>query len=175
MMNLKEATKIKHKIAEQMPFNLKMIKGEISKDEYLFYLIQQLEIFNTIEQNKLPHPSLARKDKFLDDIKELKDTVNKDFDILPSTIKYVDYLKSLNYEEILPHIYLNYLALMFGGQIMKKSLPSKGNIYNFDNFPEAMQSIRNLQKDEWADEVNKGFDFIIKIFDELEKETFNNS
>jgi hypothetical protein len=35
---------------------------------------------------------------------------------------------------------------------------------------EAIQSIRNVQKDEWAEEVNKGFDFNISILDELETE-----
>ena len=34
---------------------------------------------------------------------------------------------------------------------------------------ESMQSVRDIQKDEWADEVNKGFDFMIDIFKELEK------
>jgi heme oxygenase len=173
-MNLKEATKIKHKTAEQMPFNIRMIKGEISKNDYLYYLIQQFAIFKTIEDKGLPHPSLSRKEKFVEDINELTQNIKDEYGLLPATIKYVDYLKSLNYEEVLPHIYLNYLALMFGGQMIKKMLPTTGNIYNFDNFAEAMQSIRNIQKDEWADEVNKGFDYIIKMFDELEKETLKN-
>jgi heme oxygenase len=34
---------------------------------------------------------------------------------------------------------------------------------------EAAGSIRAVQKDEWADEVNKAFDFMIEIFDELER------
>jgi len=33
---------------------------------------------------------------------------------------------------------------------------------------ECMESVRKIQKDEWADEVNKGFDFMIKIFKNLE-------
>ncbi|MBK7109614.1 MAG: hypothetical protein IPH61_10920 [Bacteroidetes bacterium] len=33
---------------------------------------------------------------------------------------------------------------------------------------EGMMSVRKVQKDEWADEVNKGFDFNIQLFDELE-------
>jgi hypothetical protein len=32
------------------------------------------------------------------------------------------------------------------------------------------KSIRNVQKNEWADEVNKGFDFNVSILDELETE-----
>jgi hypothetical protein len=33
---------------------------------------------------------------------------------------------------------------------------------------ECMQSVRKIQKDEWADEVNIGFDFMIKIMKNLE-------
>ena len=57
---------------------------------------------------------------------------------------------------------------MFGGQMMKSKVPGSGRMYDFDNMMEAAGSIRSVQKDEWADEVNKGFDFMIEIFDELE-------
>ena len=86
-----------------------------------------------------------------------------------------DYLSSLSYEQILPHIYLNYMAIMFGGQMMKKAVPSTGRMYVFDNMQEAIQAIRNVQKDEWADEVNKGFDFNIMIFEELETECYQQA
>jgi heme oxygenase len=84
------------------------------------------------------------------------------------TLDYISYLKGLSQEEVNPHIYLNYLAIMFGGQMMKKNTPGSGNMYDFDNMMESMQSVRKIQKDEWADEVNKGFDFMIDIFKELE-------
>ncbi len=38
MLPLKEATSIKHKVAERMPFNARMFSGLLSKDEYLFHL-----------------------------------------------------------------------------------------------------------------------------------------
>jgi heme oxygenase len=88
--------------------------------------------------------------------------------VLNSTKLYVAYLQSLSYQDLLPHIYLNYLAVMFGGQIIKKVVPSTGNMYEFENMNEAASTIRVLQKDEWADEVNKGFDFNIAILEELE-------
>jgi hypothetical protein len=62
---------------------------------------------------------------------------------------------------------------MFGGQMMKKAVPSTGRMYDFENMQEALQAVRRVQKDEWADEVNKGFDYLIAIFDELEKVTVN--
>jgi heme oxygenase len=174
MQPLKEATGIKHKQAETMPFNTRMFKGLLGKNEYLLYLNQQLQIFQTIESIGLPHSSLKRTERIQADIDELKSQGVSSDVILTSTQAYVDYLGSLSYEQILPHIYLNYMAIMFGGQIMKKAVPSAGNMYVFDNMRETIQSIRNVQNDEWADEVNKGFDFTILIFEELETES-NNS
>ena len=58
---------------------------------------------------------------------------------------------------------------MFGGQMMKKNTPGQGKMYDFHNMRECMESVRKIQKDEWADEVNTGFDFMIEIFRNLEK------
>ncbi len=170
MLPLKEATSIKHKLAERMPFNSRMFKGLLSKDEYLLYLNQQLQIFQAIEHIGLPHSSLARTLNVQADIDELKSQGFDSDTILNSTVAYVDYLRSLSYDQVLPHIYLNYMAIMFGGQMMKNAVPSTGRMYVFENMQEAIQSIRNVQKDEWAEEVNKGFDFNISIFEELETE-----
>jgi len=173
MIPLKEATGIKHKQAERMPFNTRMFKGLLNKNEYLLYLNQQLQIFQTIENIGLPHSSLKRTETVQADIRELTSQgYNSDL-ILNNTSSYTDYLASLSYEQILPHIYLNYMAIMFGGQMIKKAVPSTGRMYVFDNMQEAIQAIRNVQNDEWADEVNKGFDFNILILDELETECNN--
>jgi hypothetical protein len=48
-------------------------------------------------------------------------------------------------------------------------------MYVFGNAQEMIQSIRSVQKDEWAEEVNKGFDFNISIFDELEAECIQSN
>jgi heme oxygenase len=85
-----------------------------------------------------------------------------------ATRDYLEYLKGLSQENANAHIYLNYLAIMFGGQMMKKNTPGSGKMYDFENMRESMESVRAIQKDEWADEVNKGFDFMIKIFKNLE-------
>jgi heme oxygenase len=173
MLPLKEATGIKHKQAERMPFNTRMFRGLLSKNEYLLYLNQQLQIFQTVESIGLPHSSLKRTQHVQADIKELKAQGHNSDLILNSTSAYTDYLSSLSYEQILPHVYLNYMAIMFGGQIIKKAVPSTGRMYVFDNMEEVIQTIRNVQKDEWADEVNKGFDFNILILEELETECNN--
>ena len=166
-MNLRESTAELHSKAEKMEFNQKMFKGELSKNEYLNYLYQQSVIFTIIEQHKLPHSDLARESKIFDDIKELESEVNSKTLHLESTKEYGVYLQSLNDEQILPHVYLNYLALAYGGQMMKTKVPGSGKMYDFNNMMECVGSIRAIQKDEWSDEVNKGFEFIINILNEL--------
>lgn len=166
-MGLKEATAEKHKLAERMPFNVKMFRGELSKTEYLDYLIVQASIFQVIELKGIPHPSLLRLQRIFEDIEELGVSSVGTTDI-KSVKEYCIYLQKLTYVETLPHIYLHYLALMFGGQMMKSKVPGSGRMYDFDNMMEAAGTIRQMQMDEWADEVNRGFDFMIQIFDELE-------
>ena len=168
MKPLKEATHDKHKEAERMPFNVAMFKGELTKEQYAKYLLSQLEIFSAIEENfEMPHEGLKRKYAVMEDLKSL------DFHQLElvdnATLAYADYLRGLDQETVNAHIYLNYLAIMFGGQMMKRMTPGAGNMYEFEDMNESAATIRAIQKDEWADEVNRGFDFMIDIFKELEK------
>lgn len=170
MKPLREVTQEKHKEAEQMPFNQRMLRGELSNQEYMHYLLQQYLLFLQMEVHELPHPSLNRADKILSDIEELSEDVSVvDLKMLNSTGQYIRHIAQLTPEDLLPHIYLNYLALLFGGQMMKSKVPSEGKMYDFDDMNDCIQSIRSIQKDEWADEVNKGFQYIIDILDELDR------
>jgi len=170
MLPLKEAIAEKHSLAEKMTFNQRMFNGEISKEEYILYLCQQLAIFDAIEIHELPHPSLDRAGKVFEDIKELMGEGQIQITPLGSTNEYRKYLNTLTKEEQLPHVYLNYLAIMFGGQMMKSKIPGSGKMYEFDgDVREIAGSIRAIQKDEWADEANKALDYNINILDELQR------
>ena len=177
MLPLKEAIAEKHSLAEKMTFNQRMFNGEISKEEYVLYLSQQLAIFDSIERFPLPHTSLNRLDSIVNDLRELYIDIkglSEEFtlEIVPliSTNQYRKYLNTLTQEELLPHVYLNYLALMFGGQMMKSKVPGSGKMYEFDgDVREIAGSIRAIQKDEWADEANKALDYNINILDELQR------
>jgi heme oxygenase len=173
-MGLREATAELHSKAEKMEFNQRMFRGELSTDEYVKYLYQQLSIFDAIESDELPHPSLARVDKVKEDILELTSQLDI-MNILPITTAYSYYLFTLTKEERLPHVYLHYLALAYGGQMMKNQTPGSGKMYDFEDMQEAIGAIRAVQQDEWADEVNKGFEYIITILDELQNNTGSNS
>lgn len=169
-MGLKEATATKHKEAERKNFNILMFNGKLTALQYSLYLQSQYAIFSAIEDNHaLPHSDLNRKQAVKDDLNSLGIEYQHQYKIDEGTKLYVEYLKTLTYDEILPHIYLNYLAIMFGGQMMKAKTPGSGKMYDFNDMNAAAASIREVQSDDWADEVNKAYDFIIAIFDELYK------
>lgn len=171
MIPLKEAIADKHSKAEKMIFNQRMVKGELSIQEYILYLYQQVEIFHALETDTLPHPGLFRVRKITEDILELQKQVFPFIkEVTASTDKYSKYLLGLSDEDRLAHVYLNYLAILFGGQIIKKNIPGEGRMYDFDgDIKEIVGSIRQVQKDEWADEVNRGLDFHINILHELQQ------
>ncbi len=173
-MELREATAELHKKAEKMPFNQKMFNGELTEFEYLNYLYTQSIIFQCIEEHDLSifNPNIKRLKNIFSDIQELEKTNTKKILDIQSAKEYGIYLEQLNKNKLYPHIYLNYLALMFGGQMMKSKVPGSGKMYEFENVQECIGSIRAVQKDEWADEVKKGFNYIINIFDELQRKTF---
>ena len=169
-MGLKEATAEKHKMAERMPFNGRMFKGELSNEEYIAYLKSQLAIFTVLEQNfEFPSEGLKRVNAVQKDLVALG---ANQLELFPdsATQNYVEYLKGLSHEDAMAHIYLNYLAIMFGGQMMKAKTPGSGKMYEFDgDMREIAGSIRAIQKDEWADEANKALDYNINILDELQR------
>ena len=170
MLQLKDAIAEKHSLAEKMTFNQRMFNGELSNEEYILYLCQQLAIFDAIEVHELPHPSLDRAGNVFQDIKELVGEGQIQITPLVSTNEYRKYLNTLTKEEQLPHVYLNYLALMFGGKMMKSKVPGSGRMYEFDgDINEIIGSIRAIQKDEWADAANKALDYNINILDELQR------
>ena len=170
MLQLKDAIAEKHSLAEKMTFNKRMFRGELSNEEYILYLCQQLAIFDAIELHELPHSALDRAGKVFEDIKELTGEGQIQITPLVATNEYRKYLNTLTKEEQLPHVYLNYLALMFGGKMMKSKVPGSGKMYEFDgDMNEIIGSIRAIQTDEWADEANKALDYNINILDELQR------
>jgi len=167
-MTLKEIIEPLHRRAEQMSFTQRMMRGELTIEEYTMYLYQMKQIFRKLEWNELPHPDLKRYVKISEDIKEIE-LPSYNLGSLPSTDRYAAHIGRLTVKEQLPHIYVNYMALMYGGQMMKSGIPGSGRIYEFDNLKECIQSIRDLQHEGWGHEANVGLLYNIAILDELQK------
>jgi len=170
MVTLKDETSYLHRVAEQMPFNKRMMNGELTDEEYGSYLKVLQGIYGTIESQSDPlHPELPRFDAVKRDLSEL------DLDEIPWTGKwatrYMEHLTMLNEQDLQAHMYLHYLAIVFGGQMIKKNVPGSGTLYDFENTKEIVGSIREKQAKfdkEWIPEVSLGFVYMIKIFEELD-------
>lgn len=165
-MKLKDKTKKLHKKAEQQSFSQRMIKGDLSKKEYIEYLKVLYSIFKELEKGELPHEDLSRVEQVIQDIKELNGQVEES----KLAEVYVKYLGILPKEKRLPHVYLNYLAIMFGGSIIKENTQGSGRVYEFENHSECLKSIRKIQSLDWAEEVNRGYIFWIEIYGNLQKQ-----
>lgn len=167
-MSLREATAVKHKEAESHPFNVRLLKGELTNEQYVLYLDTMADLFSFLENNVEMPESMLRVDRIHDDIEELNPNEDSLITVLDSMVNYLTYLSTRSEEELMAHVYLNYLALAFGGQTIKGSVPGSGRMYDFDNVQEVVGFVRSQQRDDWADEVNKGFDHIIAVYDELQ-------
>tara|TARA_R110002153_G_scaffold193233_2_gene346603 strand:- start:448 stop:1038 length:591 start_codon:yes stop_codon:yes gene_type:complete len=194
-MNIKEYTQDLHTQLEALPFNQRMFKGEQTDIERMAYIYANIEIFEELDWH-VPF-SLKRLDSLKDAYAVLNDRLSTvdissmhsalNFINLPgiSTIQaYKHYLKHVC-TDLRPHIYLNYMGFMFGGQIMKKRYPVSAGMYEFDNIDWCRSHIRESVQPQSFDtepygypqqfvhEVKVGFRFHIAITQNLTEATYD--
>jgi heme oxygenase len=79
-------------------------------------------IHNALEKKyELPHPSLNRCKSIEKDLGVL---IKLKMDLTESTKKYIDYINTLTENQWKAHIYVNYLAIVYGGQMIKSKVPA---------------------------------------------------
>jgi len=170
MGRLKEETDELHRKAEQMPFNKRMMRNELTDNEYGQYLRVMKGIYGTIESQSEPlHPNLPRFERIQQDLDELD--VDFSSDIGDYAQSYIRYLTLLDETQLQAHMYLHYLAIVYGGQMIKSNVPGTGNLYDFEDVSAITRKIRAVQgenEESWIPEVKIGFRYMIEIFDELD-------
>jgi heme oxygenase len=189
-MSLKEITKDLHHNAERTTFAKKLLSGEISKEDYTRYLLQLTAIYGLIEQSCKEQgflknlEGIERATSIKQDFDELMDGSNvHDYEhyeyhnLLPSTIKYRNYINELIVDStrkhlIKAHMYCRHMGDLFGGQIIKKKVAhiSKGKFYDFDNVEELKGAIRAELTDDLGSEARVAFEFAIEMMKELNDE-----
>ena len=104
------------------------------------------------------------------ELKNLPETIRETW-ICPiqTTFHYMQYLLKLSDENLLPHMYVNYMFLLTDGQDIKSKIHGGGRIFKFDNVAECIESLQSIKRDEWATEANIALDYHIAILDELEE------
>jgi len=169
MSNLRDATKTLHDRLESLPFNKRMFEGNQTNAERATYLCSNLEIFEVLD----PHVPVDMRRTAL--IEEDIGKLNEAFADAPqTTFAYTTYLEKVC-DDLRPHIYLNYMGFMFGGQIMKKRYPEAASMYEFNDIEASREYIRqqvceSYNSPHWTpfvSEVKTGFKWHIGISKEL--------
>ena len=179
MDNLKELTHEQHKNAERSLFVKKMLKKELTPQQYYVYLSNQLLMYDMLEFH-------AEKAGVLDGIEDIKRSVAISKDLqeletefgfkipfhLKSTGDYINYMNQISgdKDKLLAHVYVRHMGDLSGGQILKKLIPAgSGHHYKFErDVNELKTAVREKLHDGLTDEARKCFDMIKFFMEELE-------
>lgn len=151
---LRNETKEAHTAAERSGIMRDVLRGTVSRDQYLALLVNLRALYGALEtqlERNRNHPSLAsvdwrslaRRSSLDADILAFAGTTASDALVAPSTAIYVSHLNTLGEqhpEQLFPHAYLRYLGDLYGGQIMRGILqktfadvPDGFSFYSFDD------------------------------------------
>jgi len=161
-MNIRNETKDLHDKVDSTPFVQNMIDGKQSPFARSRWLMSQYKILESLDS----HVELQyqRLDHLKNDLLELP--VMSPAAPASAYQKHIRGLSDPN-----PHIYLNYMALLFGGQILKKHYPTSSSVYQFPHITEARSYFRTFVptdlSPDYISEVRKGFQFQLAIISEI--------
>lgn len=190
-MLVREASKESHTAAENSPFMVALLKGDLTTSAYCSYLAQLAPIYEVLESwldTKLPlfDRRLDRFERIMSDIDSMCGTQL----VLDETIDYTAHLKSIikekNEVKFLAHHYVRYLGDLSGGQAVAKLVmrnmsipPNFLSFYEFDQIKDKVRyketyrdTLDNLeltkeQTESFISEVVIAFEHHQKIFAKL--------
>lgn len=180
--NLKKLTWENHKKAERTKFMQRLIKRNITSQQYYVYLKNQTEAYRALEysasrlgmfdfENSDLYPIL-RTANMLEDIENMETNYDVSDDlILPTIHKYKDYIEQIKNEKdkLMAHVYVRHMGDLSGGQIIKKLVPGPTRVYDFEADTEELKNaVRKKLHDGLVDEANKCFVMVQEFLDELE-------
>lgn len=179
MTTLKDLTWDSHRRAEKCVFVKKLLKKELTPEQYYIYLSNQAVMYWFLED-------FAQKQGIFKDIEMMKRSTKMMEDLAsirreygfcyPSntttTEQYVSYLRThqKNKDLLLAHVYVRHLGDLSGGQIIKRFVPVRQiSHYEFDGKPEEIKErFKERVSAAHAEEANVCFEFMIRFFNELE-------
>jgi hypothetical protein len=163
-----------HDQAENTVFAQRLAKGDLTPTQYLTYLLSLGEIFGAMEYSleyDIPDRNLYRSTIILRAYEEMQ------ADYGPLVVPTIESAKEYKHfilgctedDQRNSHIFLNYMPLLMGGSMIKKVLPYSIALYEFASRPTCVSVLRSLKTNE--DQIIKGFNFYIKIMNEIEEKT----
>jgi heme oxygenase len=175
MSILREVTQKRHQAVEDLPFTQYLLHGGITREHYVTYLAEMLEIYRhlellaTLEGLLDDLPELPRANRIFEDLKEL--SPGYQHELTESTTEYLRYLSGLSKSDrshhLFAHVYVRHLGDMYGGKMIARRVPGTGRWYEFDNRADLVKRFNSHLSMELADEALVAFDWFGKIFQDL--------
>lgn len=171
-MALRDLIKANHDKAESHRFVHLLLSGDISKDIYSDLLFNQLLCYTKLESMAKLFgllegvESICRAEHIESDLIELGCTSK----LYPSTNAYLDYLNTVDPKVLLAHVYIRHFGDLYGGQIIKKAVPGRGMMYEFEDRNGLIAKVREKLSDDLGDEANRAIEFNLQLFEEIADE-----
>ena len=157
-----------HKKAEETLLAKRLIAGELSLEQWNYFLCNQYFIYNFIEkQGIIEVNSIKRCDKIIDDIGKFPNLIH------PIVLDYIVYLSKLDKKDLWAHIYVKYLGDLYGGKMISDACKWKSSCLQFEDREASIFYIRQHTIDCSTEELVKAFEWVINIYSELIKEIDN--
>ena len=175
MTKIKDLTWEHHKEAERQEFVKVLMSGKINPQFYATYLWNQHKKYDLLE-------AIATTHGLLDDLHAIrrKNAIHEDYlelwenqlppPIVESTNEYIGHMKEIMHDAdaVMAHIYVLHMGDLSGGQMIRRKVPGKTRMYDFDgDTAELKEKIRSKIDDSMADEAKFVFESSTKLFKEL--------
>lgn len=176
MTTIKELTWEHHKNAERQEFVKVLMSGSIDPKLYATFLYNQHPCYNILETVAMSHgllddiPEVRRAPQIHADFMELWTDKEKAPVLLESTNRYMMHIKHIMSDphKLMAHIYVRHMGDLSGGQMIKKKVPGKGTMYDFNGeIKDIKERIRAKLDDTMAEEAKLVFEFATDTFKEL--------
>lgn len=167
MTTLKELTWDAHKRAEQTHIMSELLRDQISESLYSDLVYTKYEIYRAIEQRvQFETPDLYRAKAALDDWQHMNHHLPK---CIPSLDAYLTHLRSCDLDALWGHVYVHYLAPLYGGQIIKKKIEHRlpVRLYEFSDPTAAIAEVRGHLHMDLVAEANLAFESVITYYEYL--------
>jgi heme oxygenase len=167
MSNLKTLTWANHKIAESTPLMAAMLSGDITPECYSDLVYSKHLLYSVIESRlAFECADLPRAGCAFQDWKEM----GSHSPTLPASFfEFHERLETVSESQLWAHVYVHYLAPLYGGQILKKILSPRFpvNMLSFETPKAAIAEIRYKTHAGLAEEANLSFEMTTRYYDEL--------
>ena len=168
MTTLQQITRDLHTQAERSDLMQCLLRGHMSKQMWADMLYTQYVIFRAIEtRTSFEVAELHRAQRALNDWQALACSLPPC--CLPSLDALAARIATCDAQQLWAHVYVHYLALLYGGQIIRRLLPTDvpTTLFDFADADACKTHVRSHVDIHLADEACESFRLTIEYYNEL--------